>query len=106
MVVSLCEIEVIFALPEQQWSVLYSGEEGVPLADVVMQSGIIENIPDFSWQKYEAGVWGKVQDPQHYLIQAGDRVEIYRPLLIDPKEARKARADKVRKPVKKLRRNV
>jgi len=64
---------------------------GTTLAEAIEQSGINKHFPEIDLETVRVGVWGKIARPDAKL-QPGDRVEIYRPLIADPKEARKKRA--------------
>lgn len=85
------EIEVAYANPEQQVVVKLSVPPGTALTDAIRLSGLLQRFPEISLAGLQAGIFGVVCKPEHSL-QAGDRVEIYRPLLHDPKEARRQRA--------------
>jgi putative ubiquitin-RnfH superfamily antitoxin RatB of RatAB toxin-antitoxin module len=64
--------------------------EGSTLADALRASGIESSIPAHELTALAAGVWGRVADADT-LLRQGDRVELYRPLKVDPKEARRLR---------------
>lgn len=61
------------------------------IADVIAQSGLLEQFPEIDLGRNKVGVFGKLGKLTDTLY-AGDRVEIYRPLIADPKEVRKKRA--------------
>lgn len=84
-------IEVVYALPQEEASVALRLPAGSTAADAVRASGLLQRYPG----EHRIGVYGKVVAP-HAVLADGDRVEIYRPLLVDPKEARRRRA--LRKP--------
>lgn len=93
----LISVEVAYALPDKQRVLTVTVPVGATLFDAVVKSGMVEHFPDLNLATATMGVFGKIEkNPQQRLIQAGERVEIYRPLINDPKEARKARAAKVR----------
>ena len=85
------EVEVVFALPDEQDLVTVAVPAGATLVDAVTRSGICERHPEIDLDVNKVGVFGKASrlDAQ---LSAGDRVEIYRPLIADPKAARKKRA--------------
>jgi putative ubiquitin-RnfH superfamily antitoxin RatB of RatAB toxin-antitoxin module len=85
------DVEVVYALPHEQRIFIASGEPGMTLDDAVKQSRILEHYPELDWASMDAGVFGK-QMPKDSLLNPGDRVELYRPLIADPKEMRKKRA--------------
>lgn len=81
-------VEVVLALPETQLLVTVSLPSGATAADALRQCEISERLPDLDTQKAPIGVWGHVVDFDHRL-KDGDRVEVYRPLKINPREARR-----------------
>ena len=86
-------IEVVFALPERQRLVRLSVPAGTSLREAVGRSGIAADFPGLDLSACPLGIFGRVVvDPEGYALQAGDRIELYRPLLADPKEVRKQRA--------------
>ena len=84
-------VEVAYALPERQVIVVVDVAAGATLEEAVRASGILEQYPDIDLTKNKVGVFGKLGKPGDPL-HAGDRVEIYRPLIADPKQVRKQRA--------------
>ncbi len=88
---SRLQIEVAYALPRQQTVLRLELIEGSTVGDAVNASGILERHPEIDLTQQSVGVFGQMvglDTPLH----DGDRVEIYRPLQVDPKEARKRRA--------------
>lgn len=88
-------IEIAYAEPSQQWLLVREVAEGTTLAHVMDDAEVRE------WmQRVEApvvGVWSKIiSEPTEHVLVDGDRIEIYRPLSIDPMAARKARAEKAK----------
>ena len=61
------------------------------LRQAIEQSGILDVYPDIDLEKNKVGVFGKARAPDEP-ARPGDRIEIYRPLFLDPKEARRRRA--------------
>lgn len=91
------EVTVVYALPERQVVKALTVEAGTTVYQAAAQSGLAAEF-GLDLEQLELGVFGKAEKaPKERVLKAGERVEIYRPLLIDPKEARKARAEKVRK---------
>jgi putative ubiquitin-RnfH superfamily antitoxin RatB of RatAB toxin-antitoxin module len=90
-------VEVAYALPDKQEIVMLEVLPGTTAAQAVSQSAIFDHFPDLLHQENaRLGVFGKaVKDD--YVLHAGERVEIYRPLIADPKEVRKERAAKARR---------
>jgi uncharacterized protein len=89
-------VEVAFALPAKQQIVTLSVAEGTTALDAARQSGIAEMFPGLDVETSDMGIFGKSVKPATHIMQAGERVEIYRPLIADPKEVRKARAEKAK----------
>jgi len=89
------EIEVAYATPDEQVILKIMAENGITVRDAVEQSRIADRFPSIDLDKDKMGVFGKIakQDTELY---PGDRVEIYRPLIADPKAVRKKRADEVK----------
>jgi len=84
-------VEVVYARPERQ--ALYTVEvaPGSTAADAVRASGLSEAFPEIDPAHGPLGVFG-VQCAPDTVLRAGDRVEIYRPLQVHPREARRRRA--------------
>ena len=84
-------VTVIFALPDRQWCQSVDLEPGATVRHAIEVSGLCELVPELQGQAIEAGIFHR-RCSQDALLRDGDRVEIYRPLLIDPKDARRLRA--------------
>ncbi|MAT66483.1 MAG: RnfH family protein [Gammaproteobacteria bacterium] len=84
-------VEVAYARPDQQLILPLEVPRGTTLRQAVEQSGILEHFPEIDLEKQQVGIFGKLNKPDTEL-RDGDRVEIYRPLIADPKEVRKQRA--------------
>lgn len=90
-------IELAWANPDRQCLRVLDLPEGSTVSDALAAARAGHILPDGLAMEAVVGVWGQVEkSPQTRVLQAGDRVELYRPLRIDPMAARKARADKVR----------
>jgi putative ubiquitin-RnfH superfamily antitoxin RatB of RatAB toxin-antitoxin module len=88
-------VEVAYALPEHQEIIMLEVPPGTTAAEVVAQCDLLRHFPDLVLKGAKLGVFGKaVKDD--FQLHAGDRVEIYRPLIADPKEIRKERAAKAK----------
>ncbi|PKM22457.1 MAG: RnfH family protein, partial [Gammaproteobacteria bacterium HGW-Gammaproteobacteria-14] len=86
-------IEVAYALPDRQKLIALRVAPGTSMYEAVQQSGIAGFFPELDIDRVAMGIFGKVEaTPKARLLRDGERVEIYRPLLIDPKDNRKARA--------------
>ena len=81
-------IEVVFGRPDSQSLVALSLEKGATVAVAIDRSGLAENYPDESLSDLLTGIWGQIVD-RDFVLKDGDRVEIYRPLQLDPREARR-----------------
>jgi putative ubiquitin-RnfH superfamily antitoxin RatB of RatAB toxin-antitoxin module len=89
------DVEVAFARPDKQEIIALQVEEGTTAVEAVKRSGITDVFPEIDPEKDDMGVFGKViKNPSAHELRDGDRVEIYRPLKIDPKQARLNRAKK------------
>lgn len=84
-------IEVAYARAERQLLRALEVAAGTTLIEAVRQSGILQEFPEIDPARASFGVFGRIR-PADTVLQEGDRVEIYRPLLADPKEARRRRA--------------
>lgn len=90
-------IEVAYALPHKQAIVPLQVEPGCSVFDAVQLSGIDKQFEDLNLDEVKLGIFGKaVSKPQDQAVAEGERIEIYRPLIADPKEVRKQRAAKVK----------
>lgn len=88
MASDLLKIEVIFALPEKQEGISLTVPTGSTVEEGIRASGILEQYSQIDLACMKVGIYGKKVD-LHHVLEAGDRVEIYRPVTIDPKEARR-----------------
>ncbi len=84
-------IEVACATAVKQKVISLQVPEGTRLADAVARSGIADEFPELNMSITKMGIFGRVE-PQDRILTEGDRVEIYRPLLINPRQARLNRA--------------
>ncbi|MEX9252693.1 RnfH family protein [Pseudenterobacter timonensis] len=89
-------VEVAYALPEKQYLLRVSLEEGATVEEAIRASGLLELRRDIDLAANKVGIYSrpvKLADR----VKEGDRVEIYRPLIADPKELRRQRAEKTAK---------
>jgi len=93
------EVEVAYARPDKQLILKVRGAEGMTAREALELSRIVETFPEIEPDSAKLGIFGKAVKSDAPL-RDGDRVEIYRPLIADPKEARKKRAAEG-KPLKK-----
>lgn len=84
-------VEVVLATPKRQVLIALTVDEGATVADVIAASGIASRFPELTVSDMATGIWGKPV-PGDSAVREGDRVELYRPLEIDPREARRQRA--------------
>ena len=84
-------VEVVYALPETEDAVHLTLPPGAKVRDALLASGILERHPEIDLARQKIGIYGKVV-AAGALLADGDRVEVYRPLVLDPKEARRRRA--------------
>jgi hypothetical protein len=89
----LIAIEVAYATSEQQALIALDMPEGVTVEQAIRASGLLARFPEIDGADIKVGIFGSVCKLDQPLKQ-GDRVEIYRPLRHDPKEARRQRAAK------------
>lgn len=83
-------VEVAYATPEQQVIVEVSVAADATIEQVVEQSGICDQFPEIDLAKNKVGIFGKLSKKTAN-VKSGDRIEIYRPLIADPKEVRRKR---------------
>lgn len=85
------DVEVAYAAgPHQVVRVALRLPAGATLTDAVRGSGVLDGVAAEVVDQLKAGVWGRLA-PGGTVLRAGDRVELYRPLTVDPKEARRLR---------------
>jgi len=95
--VSKISIEVAFALPERQLIMTVEVDPETTMYDAVVESGILAKFPEIDLESCSMGIFGKAEKkPKDVQVNDGDRIEIYRPLIADPKEVRKMRAAKLK----------
>lgn len=84
-------IEVVYALPELQTLLTVTLPAGSTVAQAIEQSGVLARHPELDLSLHKVGIFAKVT-ALDTVLRDHDRVEIYRPLLADPKEVRRRRA--------------
>jgi putative ubiquitin-RnfH superfamily antitoxin RatB of RatAB toxin-antitoxin module len=84
-------VEVAYAKQDKQALIELDVAPGSTVQEAINRSGILERFPEIDLNENKVGIFGKLArlDTQ---LNKGDRVEIYRPLIADPKEQRKKRA--------------
>lgn len=89
------DIEVVFAKPEKQVLLDVKIGQGLTVEQAIFESKIMQHFPEIDLIKNKVGIWNrtcKLTD----VPKNGDRIEIYRPLIADPKEIRRRRAEKAK----------
>lgn len=93
-------VEVAYALPDKQKIIPLLVAPGTTATQAVEKSGIAKFFPEITLEHAKLGLFGQALGTKglapaaSYEVQAGDRIEIYRPLTADPKEVRRKRAEK------------
>ena len=88
-------IEVVYALADRQELLCLVFPRGTNAREAVLRSGMDERFPGLDLANCPLGIFGKaLPKPEERVLEEGDRVEIYRSLIADPKEVRKQRAAK------------
>ena len=86
------DIEVAYARPEVQRIIALRVPPGTTAREALRLSGLIEVFPEIDADRCELGIFGQVIPEDDAVLENGDRVEVYRHLARDPKEARRQRA--------------
>jgi len=100
---ALLEVEVVYASPDRQRLISLRVPLGATAIEAVQLSGILQEFPEIDLAQVSFGIFSKLLDGRgnptaaEYVLQPRDRVEIYRPLLIDPMQARLRRAARAKK---------
>ena len=85
-------VELVYALPAEQLLLKSEVPKGTTIAEAVKLSGILDKFPEIDVEKGKFGIFGKLSKADT-ILREKDRVEIYRPLIADPKEVRRKRAE-------------
>lgn len=85
------DIEITYALPDHQILRKLKVPDSTTVAHAIQLSGIIDQFPDIDLSRHQLGIFSQLVQGDT-ILQSHDRIEIYRPLIIDPKEARRHRA--------------
>jgi putative ubiquitin-RnfH superfamily antitoxin RatB of RatAB toxin-antitoxin module len=86
-------VEVAYARPDTQLILSVDVDETATIKEAIVLSGILDHFPEIDLDKNKVGIFGKITRLDQNLREK-DRVEIYRPLIADPKASRKKRAAK------------
>lgn len=92
----LIAVELVYATAQTQIVQRLKVPAGATLRGIIERSGILQRFPELNPEQMQVGVYGRLRalDAE---VQAGERVEIYRALLVDPKTARRHRAARAKK---------
>jgi len=90
------QVEIAYALRERQALVAVEVEKGATVEEAIQRSGILEAFPEIDLQRAKVGIFGRPAALDERM-RDGDRVEIYRPLIADPKDARRERARRTKR---------
>lgn len=85
-------VEVVYALPAEQKLLKLEVPAGSTIVEAIKLSGILDKHPEIDLEKGKFGIFGKLSKTDTVLREK-DRIEIYRPLIADPKEVRRKRAE-------------
>jgi uncharacterized protein len=88
---SRLRVEIAYARPDEQVLLELDVAPGTTVEQAIRLSGVLTRFPEIDLKRQKVGIFGSVVE-RGRLLRAGDRVEIYRPLIVDPKEARVRRA--------------
>ena len=95
MVEAVIKVEVVYAAVDRQVLLSVTVPVGATVRDALFKSGLNGEFPELDLASCPVGIFGKlIADPVIRQVQEGDRIEVYRPLLADPKEVRRLRAAK------------
>ncbi|MFC3394486.1 RnfH family protein [Brenneria rubrifaciens] len=89
-------VDVVYALPERQYLRTLTLEEGSTVEQAIVASGLLELRREIDLQTNKVGIYSRAAKLTD-VLNDGDRVEIYRPLIADPKELRRQRAERSKK---------
>ncbi|SMB90236.1 hypothetical protein SAMN05660772_01494 [Pasteurella testudinis DSM 23072] len=85
-------IQIAYALPNSYFLQSYQVEAGTIIQNAILQSGILQQYSEIDLRTNTVGIFSRLAKLTD-VLQDGDRIEIYRPLLADPKEIRRKRAE-------------
>ena len=85
-------VEVSYARPDEQVIIEVRVAQNATLKQAILVSGVLTRFPEINLEVNRVGIFGKVKELDQSLLP-GDRVEVYRPLIADPKEVRRRRVE-------------
>ena len=86
-------VELVYIKPDSQSVLNLEVEKGTTIQQAIESSGLLEQFPEIDLSVNKVGIYSKLTELDT-VLEAKDRIEIYRPLLADPKEARRRRASR------------
>ncbi|ALO35586.1 hypothetical protein CMT41_13330 [Colwellia sp. MT41] len=96
IVVDKVSIEVVYGVPHKQKILTLVLAKGTTVEQAIIESGIIDLFPEIDLKVNKVGVWNRAVKLADFINDL-DRIEVYRPLLADPKDVRKRRAEKAKR---------
>ncbi len=84
-------VEVVYAYPERYFLEKLTLENPITIQNVIVQSGVLEKYTEIDLRQNKVGIFSRLAKLTD-MVENGDRIEIYRPLIADPKEIRRKRA--------------
>lgn len=91
----MIHVEVVYALPEEQRVLTLEVDQALTVEEIIVQSGVLELYPEIDLNKNKVGVFSR-NVKLDATVNDKDRIEIYRPLVADPKEIRRKRAEQAK----------
>lgn len=88
-------IEIVYGTPHKQYAMQLAVAEQCTVEQAIISSNILKQCPEIDLKQNAVGIWNKTCKLDTTL-ENGDRIEIYRPLIADPKEVRKRRAEQAK----------
>ncbi len=89
------QIEVVYGTPTKQELLMITVDDGITIEQAIQQSGILNSFPEIDLSINKVGIWNRTAKLSDS-VKDLDRIEIYRPLIADPKEVRRRRAEKAK----------
>ncbi|GLQ75052.1 RnfH family protein [Vibrio penaeicida] len=93
---NMIHVEVVYALPQEQRVITLAVEAEMTVQEIIEQSGVLDIYPEIDLAKNKVGIFSRNIKLNSTVLDR-DRIEIYRPLLADPKEIRRKRAEQAKK---------
>lgn len=89
------QVEVVYGTPNKQELLTVTLDDGIDVEQAITQSGILSIFPEIDLKINKVGIWNRAVKLND-IVNDLDRIEIYRPLIADPKEVRKRRAEQAK----------